>query len=239
MSFDSVTELVSAAARNNAEWCNTVCRSHGIGGAFGVGMWSSAMRTPSLYPDAVTLDPAVTAAAVLSQVDISPGCSIKDSFATLEVSSHGFDVLFDAMWIALDSDVEEVPDPTGIEWARVETPREFEAWERAWRGADIDAAGILVPALLSEAAVDVVAGERDGAIVAGAIANRSDRVIGISNVFSRGHDPDETWSSLRGWFARTDPGRPIVGYESGPDLDAALRAGFTAIGPLRVWLRPL
>jgi len=30
---------------------------------------------------------------------------------------------------------------------------------------------------------------------------------------------------------------PITGYEHGDDLDAALRNGYTALGPLRVWLK--
>lgn len=236
MPFDAVADLVAAAARNNAEWCETVCRSHGIVGRFEAGLWSSAVRTPSLYPDAVTLDPSVTAATVLREIDSSPGCSIKDSFATLELASHGFDVLFDAMWITRPPGAHT--EATGpIKWVPVTDLARFKEWEHAWRGADVDAAGILTPSLLSEASVDVLAGERDGVLVAGAMVNRSDHVLGISNVFSRGHDVDETWSSLRDRIAHTDPGRPIVGYESGPDLEAAIAAGFTALGPLRVWLR--
>lgn len=239
MPFDSNADLVAAAARNNAEWCDAVCRSHGIGGTFGVGLWSSAVRTPSLYPDAVTLDPTVIAAAVLRAVDPSPGCSIKDSFATLELASHGFGVLFDAMWIALGPDGMKTEERGAIEWTRVTDAERFEDWERAWRGSDVDTAGILMPSLLSEASVDVLGGERNGVLVAGTIANRSDRVIGISNVFSVDRDLDETWSGIRDWIARTDPGQPIVGYETGADLDAAIAAGFTAVGPLRAWLRPL
>lgn len=238
MPLDSDADLVAAAARNNAEWCDTVCGSHGIVGTFGAGLWSSSIRTPPQYPDAITLDSSVIAAAVLREVDASPGCSIKDSFATLELTPHGFDVLFDATWIARPAGAHK--ETTGpIEWVLVTDPAHFREWERAWCGADVDAAGILMPSLLSEASVNVLAVERDGAIVAGAVANRSDRVLGISNVFSRGHNVDRTWSSLRDWIARTDPGRPIVGYESGPDLEAAIAAGFTALGPLRVWLRPL
>ncbi len=33
------------------------------------------------------------------------------------------------------------------------------------------------------------------------------------------------------------PGLDVVGYESGSMLDAARGAGFTAIGPLRIWIR--
>jgi hypothetical protein len=33
------------------------------------------------------------------------------------------------------------------------------------------------------------------------------------------------------------PGRDLVGYELGADLDAAMAVGFLAIGPLQVWIR--
>jgi hypothetical protein len=32
------------------------------------------------------------------------------------------------------------------------------------------------------------------------------------------------------------PGLPVVGYESGAELDTAIGAGFEDCGPLRVWL---
>jgi hypothetical protein len=58
-----------------------------------------AGRSPEAYPDAVSLDPAATADDVLSLVDAGPGCSVKDSFAALDLRSAGFDVLFEAQWI--------------------------------------------------------------------------------------------------------------------------------------------
>jgi hypothetical protein len=62
----------------------------------------------------VTLDPAATAADVLPFVDGSAGCSVKDSFATLELP--GFSVLFEARWIACDPGV---PEPG---WQRTASP---------------------------------------------------------------------------------------------------------------------
>jgi len=38
-----------------AEWCDALCRTHGIAGQFGMDFWSSSRRTPPYYPDAVTL----------------------------------------------------------------------------------------------------------------------------------------------------------------------------------------
>jgi hypothetical protein len=48
-----------AAAFNNAEWCDLVCRTHGAVTAFTAGAWVSETRSPPAYPDAVTLHRSV------------------------------------------------------------------------------------------------------------------------------------------------------------------------------------
>ncbi len=90
---------IGDAARNNAELCDIVCRTHNVVGAFAPDAWTSAERTPPLYPDAVTLRPGVSASGLLARIDGSPGCSIKDSFADLDLGPHGFEILFAAEWI--------------------------------------------------------------------------------------------------------------------------------------------
>ncbi|MEV4057998.1 hypothetical protein AB0J55_42910 [Amycolatopsis sp. NPDC049688] len=90
-----------AAAAENAAWCALVAG----GGRRGPRAWTSASRTPEFYPDAVTLDPAATAADVLPFVDASAGCSVKDSFAALDLP--GFSVLFVATWIACGPGIAE------------------------------------------------------------------------------------------------------------------------------------
>jgi hypothetical protein len=74
--------LVSVAAQNNAEWCDSFCRTHGVVGRFHTDSWFSPVRTPPYYPDAVTLLPDVSIERVLSGIDTSEGCSVKDSFAS-------------------------------------------------------------------------------------------------------------------------------------------------------------
>ncbi len=96
----STPAVAAAAARNNADWCAAVCRSHGIQGAFGAAAWTSADRTPRYYPDAITLHPGATPADLLPRIDTaSVGCSVKDSFATLDLTPDGFTELFGAQWI--------------------------------------------------------------------------------------------------------------------------------------------
>ena len=59
----------------------------------------------------MTLAPDATAADILPFVDGSAGCSVKDSFATLELP--GFSILFEATWIECGTGI---PEPG---WRRV------------------------------------------------------------------------------------------------------------------------
>lgn len=203
-------------ARNNAEWCDLVCRTHGIRGAFGARAWTSPRRTPPYYPDAVTLSPEATAADVLDGIDAGPGASVKDSFATLDLP--GFEILFEARWI--ERDPPDAGDPAG--WRLVETAEELRAWERDLFSGDDD--GVFRPGILAEP-VEILRGEGGGAVL-----NRTGDVVGVSNVF--GPDP---WPGVLTMAARLHPGRRLVGYETDPA--PAGRHGFTQGGPLRIWLR--
>ncbi len=204
---------VADAARVNARWCETVCRASGSAGVFGSHAWTSARRTPPLYPDAVTLTPDASVDEVLRDLDRSPGCAVKDSFACLELVGAGFELLFEATWIGCDPDVPLEPG-----WAPVDDPARFD--------------GELPTVLLDDPAVAMWS---DG--LSGVIANRDGDFAGLSNLYTRG-DLDEAWRGATSAVARTFPGLPITGYEHGDDLEAALRNGYTALGPLRVWLKP-
>ncbi|MGW7435236.1 hypothetical protein [Streptomyces sp. NPDC054849] len=228
-------ELLLAAARNNADWCDAVVRGHGPGGAFAADHWASARRTPPLYPDAVTLAPGAAAASLVAGIDTgSPGCSVKDSFGDLDLAGHGFEVLFEAEWIHRPAGVAVPDSASGPEWSRVATPGELEAWEAAWDGEE--STGLFSPALLGEDTA-FLAARAGGRIVAGAVASTGGGVVGLSNLFAHdGAGTDAAWAGALAAITARWPDLPVVGYEHGEDLDAALRAGFTPIGPLRIWL---
>ncbi|SET59888.1 hypothetical protein [Nonomuraea wenchangensis] len=217
--------IAELAARDNAEWCDTMCRAHGSGGAFAERAWTSAVRTPLYYPDAVTLSPAATAADVLGGIDAGPGASVKDSFATLDLP--GFDVLFEARWIHHPALVAG-PSPVGWEEA---TPGTLPEWERACFDGEVS--GLFPAALLAE--VSVLSGRIGGELVCGCVLTPRERVVGVSNVFATGCDEDTAWAGVVAAAAARFPGRPLVGYEQDPS--AALRHGFETAGPLRVWLK--
>src|SRR5689334_7347676 len=109
-------DVLAAAVRDNAAWCHRVCAGAGLPVTLGQRVWWTAARSPDGYPDAVTLAPDLTVDEVLSGVDRSAGCSVKDSFATLDLSAQGFEVLFTADWISTD------PGPdrdVRLSWRRV------------------------------------------------------------------------------------------------------------------------
>ncbi|MBO0512766.1 hypothetical protein [Streptomyces beijiangensis] len=219
--------LVRAAALNNAEWCDALSRTHGVAGEFGATAWTAPRRTPPFYPDAVTLTADADAGQILGRVDTaSGGCSVKDSYAGLDLTAAGFDVLFEAQWIHRPADRSTPAAGGPLRWRRVDADDELSAWETAWDGGVTD---LFRPDLLTDEAVAVLAGFNGSTIVAGAVANRSTSVVGLSNTFGN-------WPGALPQIAQLWPGLPLVGYESGDDLDAALGQGFEAVGPLRVWL---
>jgi len=228
--------LYRAAARNNAEWCAAVCQTHGIAGLVGDMAWTSAGRTPSYYPDAVTLHPDTTTSDVLSRIDaVSPGCSVKDSFATLDLGPVGFDVLFDAEWICRPAGVL-VPQSPGLRAEQVPTTGHLRDWQIAWCGVS-DPPDIFRPGLLDDPLVRIVAVQDGDGLIGGGVLNSAAGVIGVTNVFFAGNvDPVAVWSCLLTVAADHSPGVPIIGYDRQDDLGPALQVGFRVLGPLRVWL---
>jgi hypothetical protein len=220
---------VRAAARNNAAWCDTVCRSHGLTTMYDAQFWATAARSPTFYPDAVTLDPTVTPAEILARIDDSPGASVKDSFAVLDLHPFGYNVLFDAEWYLLEPGRSRTPVEGA--WSIVETPAELASWAAAIGGGDVFRA-----ALLDDPAVRFLLRHLPGGGIAGAIASRAAEVVGVGNVFGPG-TAEGAWEGLVDAIGVMFPGEAIVGYHRGEHLRAALSEGFRTIGPLRVWMR--
>ena len=237
VTFAETTRIRSVAARNNADWCASVCRSHGLSSSFGEMAWSSARRTPPNYPDAVTLHPNAVPTDFRPEIDTtSPGCSIKDSFAALDLTSDGFTVLFTAQWIHRPAG-RVVPNTSVLGTKQVRTPAELREWSSARpRGDEIP--DLFRPTLLEDPSVVVLA-VRDGQDFHGGFAlNRSSGVVGLSNLFAAdGTHMLALWSAAVTAAAEHFPGLPIVGYEHGDDLAPALASGFTVLGALRVWIQ--
>jgi hypothetical protein len=230
-SIASVDPRLIDAVHNNACWCDIVCRSHGLPTVLSEQMWTAPDGSPRLYPDAVTLGPHLAADFVLGRIDTSPGCSVKDSFADLDLSEHGFIVLFDARWMFREPASPRTPPRLG--WQLITTDDDLERWAVA---ADLE--GIIRPELLRDPTVRVLSMLDDRAVTTGAIINWTGATVGLSNVFTTPTTPMSAWRDLPAAIANVFAGVPIVGYEHGNALAAAAESGFETIAPLLVWLKP-
>ncbi|MCT9089809.1 hypothetical protein N4G70_13150 [Streptomyces sp. ASQP_92] len=227
--------MIQAGARNNAEWCAPMSRSHGVTGEFGSQAWTVPTRPPLYYPDAVTLVPGADTGALVDRIDTAvAGAGIKDSFADLDLSGAGFEVLFHAQWIHRPAG--PAATSSDLAWDVVDDLDSLRAWALAWDDGDGNA-DLFRAELLEDPGTSLLVGySADGQVAAGAVASRSESVVGISNVFAVEGGADRAWPVLLDAVHRLFPALPVVGYEHGADLDAAVRHGFEAIGPLRVWL---
>ena len=226
------------AAENNADWHDAVYRANGRSGQFRDGVWVSHDAAPPFFSNAVTTGPGPGAAQGVAIDDLTAartnGFAVKDSFANLDLTSRGFRVLFTATWIWRDA--APAADISG--WQRIGDAAGLAKWEAALHSGLSPADGrAFPPATLTDPALAFFALSRDGRIVSGAAANRSAECVGISNVFGADEPADVTMAAAAALAAAFAPGLPLAGYESGAELDRAIRLGFRAVGPLRVWAR--
>jgi hypothetical protein len=198
-----------------------VCRVHGTPGRFLPNVWVNAEEVPRFYPNAVTLAPGETARAeqrsaieLLVASNLPGRWAVKDSFATLDLSRLGFEVLFEASWIR--SVMPTMGPSTDIVWQRETRSQPTLPFD------DPDFA--------------LFAGRRGFRIVAGGMLYRAEGVVGLTNVVAEAADAVAVWRSLILLAAQTFPRLPVVGYESGGELQAALDAGFELGDPLRIWV---
>lgn len=213
-----------------------MCRTHGVPGRFDPDAWVNPRRAPPYYPDAVTLAPTASGPSLLERIDtIAPDCSIKDSFATLDLGPFGFSVVHEADWICREPQASAPAPSAGVRWIALQTATDLSAWASAWDGHGAPD-GLFRPALLRDPSVTILGGFVDGSVVAGAIANRTgDDIVGLSNVFASDGDLEGAWSGSLGYLATAFPAPTIVGYATGQALAIAHRRGFRSAGLLRVW----
>ena len=240
---------IEQAARNNAIWCDTICRAHGIPGEFYDTVWINRHPVPRFYSNAVTLADQRLAATQLARLqgllasNLPGRWSVKDSFRVLDLTALGFQVLFEATWLWRAPSPTAPPSAhTTTRWTCVRSVPELTHWEIAWSGDPANASPtpqprLFVPALLTNPDVAFIAGYQDQAIVAGAIANRTEEVVGLSNVFVPLNDSAEFWAGCIASVQERFPGLPLVGYEREPNLTVVQAVGFEKVQDLRVWIR--
>jgi hypothetical protein len=235
--------IAALAAHNNAQWCDAVCRAHDRPAKFHDTLWLTRLGAPRFYPDVVTLAEGEAAPAqmeaIAALVGSTPprGWAVKDSFQSLDLSSLGFEPLFDAEWVALSALPRDV-HPSEYRWTRVTSKAGLIAWEQSWAGEEVNAAAIsdprvFKPRLLADPNVVFVSIQEDDGTASGGILNRGAEVVGLSNLF--GPKIDMVYRRLAAIAGEIFPSLALVGYERGHELEAAHQAGFKSVGPLRIW----
>ena len=227
-------DCTEIAARNNADWCVTIWRAHGLPVRRIPGLVFCPAPTPLFYPNAVTVsrdaDPEVLAAFIADlRVDADdPAFSVKDSFAMLDLADAGLSVLLDAVWIYRQAlDLPELSPR--LDWRRAQSVQALSDWASAWNAAPADAAPIFPENLLAESRTIFGSGfDAHAALHAGGIGHDAAGVMGLSNLFG-------DWCEAVSGMAALAPGRALVGYESGESLKYSQSLGFQPVGALRVW----
>ncbi|WP_276353055.1 hypothetical protein [Cohnella caldifontis] len=222
---------VDLAVANNRIWCAIVCDSHGIAHDSNERVWGALSKAPPYYPDAITIHPDVTLRDVEDFMENREFASMKDSYANLDLSSRGFNVLFEAEWIYHAPAIGMEPAESSWQWHAVASEEDLLPWSVA-NGTET----VIRTDLLRRNDVKIyMREEADG--LSGFIASLGGNAIGISNVFSTGRTNESIWTDIVSIVSKQFPGIPMVGYERDDDLAAALASGWTSIGPLRVWVR--
>lgn len=233
---------LSEAVLDNVEWCELVCASLEVATGRTDSLWWCIDDAPRLYPDVITSSPDARLDALLELIEQRTACTVKDSFGSLDLTGEGFEVLFDASWIARSAGVPEDVDPA---WEVLTDDDDLDAWEAAW----IEAGGSvhsLSPKLLTGAPVSFLAERVAGRTVAGAAVHRGRGVLGMSNLFRvegetssdvDAEDEPSSWARAAAAVSWLAPELGVVGYERGVALASLLTVGFVRAGDLRVWQR--
>jgi hypothetical protein len=235
--------MLQAAIRNNALWCDAVCAAQGSPGTFSSALWFHNRGTPPLYPDAITLTGPDSAADQTEAIAVlirarTGDWAVKDSYAALDLSQLGFDVLFDAEWIGLERiETIKAAKESTLEWRQVADGSQLKRWVELWGAGNSKTPAIFADGLLRNRDIAFLLAIEGDVPRGGGVLNRHANAVGMSNLFAVEGDTKAIRSDLVSRARELFPGLPVVGYEHGGRLAEARQLGFAALGPLRVWLR--
>lgn len=232
---------VGHCVTNNVDLYNAVFGAHGLAHSQCAATWSSDKPAPMFYSNVLTLckedtDSQINEIERLKEALKGP-FAVKDGFNTLDLSKHGFSVLFPASWIYAEHHEINAPKEPTSTWVRVTDPAGLERWEEAWKkGGNSTDQRIFTPEILNDKNVAFFGRIASAGFDAGCIANNSLKVVGISNIFQlddAAPASQEAVSVAASAFGEL----PLVGYESGDSLTEMLQYGFKPVGDLKVWLQ--
>jgi hypothetical protein len=224
-----IPSTLRSAVDASLSWYDALCALHGVACGIEEDVWTAHSAPPPLHSAAKSVEPTARPDRALAALEaIGPG-SIADSFGAFDLTAEGFRLLFEAQWIHRTA--PSVPSRhLPSDWVIVGTEPELRAWTDHH-----DTATVLLPGLLHRSAFRIIGKRRDDDFAAGAVLHLCAGVVDISNVWTSAQDAD--WAETVDAAAALFPGRALVGYEQGTDLEHAVESGFVEVGPQRVWIR--
>jgi hypothetical protein len=223
-----VDERLLAAVNASRRWYDDIFDLHRIPVGCDESLWWAEGAPPRWHSAVKTLVPTSDPTAALRRMDLHATGSVADSFGLLDLSAHGFDLLIAARWLHHPG-VASGPSPA--DWVRVLDADLMDRWNQRQ-----DTVGVLPSDLWAHPRFTVLA-RRDGDdLTGGAVLHEAESVVGLSNTWSaQGSTLDP--GDLLLLAAGAHPGRPVVDYAWGDELDTMVDGGFEPLGPQHIWLR--
>ncbi|MEH6629731.1 MAG: hypothetical protein V7776_02835 [Halopseudomonas aestusnigri] len=223
------------AIENNVSWCDLVFRTNDQETDFYPQYWINRGAPLPYYPDLITRAPSLSFQTYDAIKKLPVGSYIKDSFATLDLTTLGYDKLFKNTWLTwCPKSNEQIgsdhsPD-NSIEV--IKSPKHLTKWMTAWEPEGKTASQIFHPKLLLNSDIKFVAVTVEDKIIAGAVFNMGPvGVLGISNVFGNKNNQLKIISfTIRSYTEHT-----IVTYENDNEIATYQELGFVTTGALAVW----
>ncbi|MBI5960105.1 MAG: hypothetical protein HY866_15300 [Chloroflexi bacterium] len=229
--MDRISQLVA----NNAAWIHEATTALDIPGEFTAVLWQNAHDMPPIFPNADILggteSEQLAAIDALAEARAGRVVAVKDAWARLDLTSRGFEPLFEADWLYRDAGPLETV-PTDLTLEHIQTAEGLREFSIACNGEVL--AEVYSPKLLHRPDITWIAARRAGKIVAGVTAVFAQGLNGINNLFAADKSDE---SHLIRAAVNAYSNVPACGYESGDSITPYLVLGFQTTGQLRVWLK--
>lgn len=222
--------FVERAAGNNADLYEAVCVAHDIPVVRTESVLKLLAPPPPYFSDLVTLAPGVSV-----EVEATKPGGFKDGFYDIDASVFGYQLLFEASWIWYEgSPTHEAK----LRWEAAQSESELDEWHDRWWGLHAaERTSIYLPGMVYDPALRFLTAYQDDVPIGCGLLNRSQDVVGISNLFAFEAGNELIWADIATIAASHFPGMPFCGYERDDALNHALANGFNSVGKLRVWIQ--
>jgi hypothetical protein len=242
-------ELLHAAARNLAAWHESNLRALGIASVWAEEYWEclDPKPVPAIYHRLVTLAPAATAQVIGDEAsDVEGPLSMCDSWADIDMSSHGFVPDEDGEWFVRPAGHIGRVGPRELSIEKVTDEGVLAEFEKVSIDGfespglhELGRGGLHAPGILDDEAMHVLIGRFEGKVVTVAMAYVSDGVVGVFGVATlprfrrRGYGAAMTWDALN-----AEPELPSMLQPSPYGRPGYIRLGYRPLGTFRNWIRP-